>query len=73
MILERETFFTKKLQQYYIKNIYSELYNYVNNYLHRKSYLMLFEGCSEEKGHIVHYLLNEMVCREICSFLDSSL
>ena len=29
---------------------------------------MLIEGCLEEKTHTVHYLFNEMVCREICSF-----
>lgn len=69
MTLERETFFAKKLQQFYIKNIYKELRNYVNNYIFRKSYLMLIKGCKKADKHIVHYLFNEMVCREICSFL----
>lgn len=69
MTYERETFFAKKLQKYYIKNIYGELYNYVNIYKHRKSYLMLMEGCLDAKGHIIHYLFDEMVCREVCSFM----
>jgi hypothetical protein len=73
MTLERETFFAKKLQKYYIKNIYNELHNYVNNYLHRKSYLMLIEGCQKAYGHIIQYFFNEMIYREVCSFLYSDI
>ena len=63
----------RKIQQFYIKNIYKELRNYVNNYIPRKSYLMLIEGCEKADKHIVHYLFNEMVCREICSFYSKNI
>ena len=43
----------------------------VNQYtfLHRLPYLSLTEGCPQEKSHIGRYLFNELVCRDICTFL----
>jgi len=69
MTYERHNFFLKKIQKYYIKNIYDELRIYVNIYRPRKSYLMLLEGCPEANGHIVKYLFDEMIRREICSLI----
>ncbi len=34
----------------------------------RKSYVATAEGCGEDNGHITHYLLDDMIIREICSW-----
>jgi ankyrin repeat protein len=39
----------------------------------RKSYLFLSDSCQNDNGHIVHYLFNEMIIREICSYSDLAL
>ena len=38
-------------------------------FLYRLPYLSLTEGCPQEKSHIGRYLFNELVCRDICTFL----
>jgi len=49
------------------KNIKQDL-----NWLMRKNYISLLEGLDRKHGketHIEHYLLDELICREICSYL----
>ena len=56
---------------------YHEFKTFVNNsilWLTRKNYIKLFEGNNNEnvepnKKHITRFLFNEMICREICSFI----
>ena len=54
-------------------NNFNHIITYSTNYANwysRKNYISLIEGCSEYNSHIVNYLFNDMVCREICTFLD---
>ena len=38
----------------------------------RRAYLSLVYGCYDSRGHIARYLFDEMMCREVCSYVDSS-
>ena len=38
----------------------------------RKPLVSLAEGCAEAKGHIAHYVFDDMVMRELCSYMDSA-
>ena len=37
----------------------------------RKPFISLREGCAETKCHITHYAFNDMVMRELCSFMGA--
>jgi len=56
-------------------NIYNQLKHDIKqslNWLMRKNYINLLEGVDLKQGeenHIEHYLLDELICREICSYL----
>lgn len=56
-------------------SIYRKLHNVLNEknilWLVRKNYIKLLEGLGEqyEETHITQYLLNDLICRDICSFM----
>jgi len=41
------------------------------SYEERQTYLSLTEGCQDDTGHIAYYLLNELVMRSVCLFMDT--
>jgi len=54
----------------YIHDIHSELFEMINC---RLNYIKLYEGIpydyfDKQNEHIIKYLLNEVICKEICSF-----
>ena len=36
----------------------------------RRAYLSLVYGCPDAAGHIDRFLFDEMMCREVCSYMD---
>ena len=35
----------------------------------RRAYLSLVDGCLAARGHIARFLFDEMMCREVCSYM----
>lgn len=60
---ERRTFYCCFYN--YIKEVFNEK-NLL--WLMRKNYINLLEGIGRTQDHICHYLLDELICKEICSF-----
>ena len=55
---------------YYIREALRNNFNSKNIiFLERQSYLCLAEGLSNVNGHISNYLLNDMIVREVSSFI----